>query len=236
MRGSEGEGNPLTLSLLVKFMKPVRILVFAKAPQPGRVKTRLIPALGAEGAARLAERLLDHALEQVRAAGVGPVELCMSPKPGSPEWASILLPDIATSDQGEGDLGSRMARAAQRCIDAGEAALLIGTDCPGLDAEHLRQAAARLQDHDAVIHPAEDGGYPLLGLNVFAPELFADMPWSTTAVTRLTLERMALLGWRVWLGETLRDIDEPADLAWLPGYLRRALPRDGPLDIISPHT
>lgn len=201
-------------------MKPVRILVFAKAPQPGRVKTRLIPALGAEGATRLAARLLHHALEQARAAGVGPVELCMSPAPGSPEWASILLPpDITTSDQGEGDLGRRMARAVQRCIDGGEAALLMGTDCPGLDAERLRQAAARLQDHDAVLHPAEDGGYPLLGLNAFAPELFADMPWSTSAVARLTLERMAALGWRAWIGETLRDIDVPGDLAYLPKCL-----------------
>jgi rSAM/selenodomain-associated transferase 1 len=142
----------------------------------------------------------------------------MSPAPDSPEWASTPLPpDIATSDQGEGDLGRRMARAARRCIAGGEAALLIGTDCPGLDAERLRQAAARLQDHDAVLHPAEDGGYPLLGLNAFAPELFADMPWSTPAVAGLTLERMAALGWRVWVAETLRDIDEPADLAWLPG-------------------
>ncbi|MEW5787306.1 MAG: TIGR04282 family arsenosugar biosynthesis glycosyltransferase [Pseudomonadota bacterium] len=203
-------------------MKPVRILIFAKAPQPGRVKTRLIPALGAEGAARLAARLLERALEQARAAGVGPVELCMSPEPDSPEWASILLPpDIATNDQGEGDLGRRMARAAQRCIDCGEAALLMGTDCPGLDAERLRQAAARLQDHDAVLHPAEDGGYPLLGMNAFAPELFADMPWSTPAVARLTLERMAALGWRTWIGETLWDIDEPADLACLPKWLRQ---------------
>ena len=198
-------------------MRPVRILVFAKAPRPGRVKTRLIPALGAEGAARLAAWLLHHALEQARAAGVGPVELCMSPEPDSPEWASTPLPpDIASSDQGAGDLGSRMDRAALRCIDRGEAALLIGTDCPGLVAERLRLAAARLQDHDAVIHPAEDGGYPLLGLNAYAPAVFAEMPWSTPAVARITLERMAALGWRVWIGETLRDIDEPADLACLP--------------------
>lgn len=194
-------------------MKPVRILVFAKAPVPGRVKTRLIPALGAAGAARLAARMLDHALAQARAAGVGPVELCMSPAPGEVEWSGTPLPpDIATSDQGEGDLGARMARAAQRCIDAGEAVLLVGTDCPGLDAERLRQAAARLQDHDAVIHPAEDGGYPLLGLNAFAPGLFADMPWSTADVARLTLNRMAALGWGVWVGNMLRDIDEPDDL------------------------
>ena len=203
-------------------MKPVRILVFAKAPLPGRVKTRLIPALGAEGAARLARRLLDLALARARAAAVGPVELCMSPGPGYPDWAGIPLPpDIDTRDQGDGDLGERMARAAKRHIDNGESVLLTGTDCPGLDAVRLRTAVARLADHDAVLHPAEDGGYPLLGLNVFHPSLFADMPWSTPAVARLTLERMAALGWRVGVGETLRDIDTPEDLVQagsIPGF------------------
>jgi hypothetical protein len=203
-------------------MKPLRILVFAKAPVPGRVKTRLIPALGADGAARLARRLLDLALAQAGAAAVGPVELCMSPGPGHPNWAGIPLPPaIDTSDQGDGDLGERMARAAKRHIDHGEAVLLTGTDCPGLDAGRLRAAAARLAHHDAVLHPAEDGGYPLLGLNAFHPGLFADMPWSTPAVARLTRERMAALGWRVWEGETLRDIDTPEDLAAagpIPGF------------------
>lgn len=203
-------------------MKPVRILVFAKAPVPGRVKTRLIPALGAEGAARLARRLLGLALEQARAAAVGPVELCMSPAPGHPDWGDIALPSgIDTSDQGGGDLGERMARAARRRIEAGEPVLLTGTDCPGLDAARLRAAAARLADHDAVLHPAEDGGYPLLGLNTFHPSLFTDMPWSTAAVAGLTLQRAAAQGWRLWVGTTLRDIDTPQDLVRvgpIPGY------------------
>lgn len=202
-------------------MKPVRILVFAKAPVPGRVKTRLIPALGEVGAARLAARMLGLALEQALAAGVGSVELCMSPGPASPDWSAIPLPPVvATSDQGEGDLGERMAQAARRGLEGGNAVLLMGTDCPGLDKDRLREAAVRLADHDAVIHPAEDGGYPMLGLRAFDAGLFADMPWSTPAVARLTLERIAALGWRVWVGETLRDIDEPGDLVWLPECLR----------------
>jgi uncharacterized protein len=201
-------------------MKPVRIVIFAKAPVPGRVKTRLIPALGAAGAARLARRMLDLALEQALAADVGPVELCMSPAPGSAEWTAIPLPaEIGTSDQGGGDLGERMARAARRVIENGEAVLLIGTDCPDLSTTRLREAASRLADHDAVLHPAADGGYPLLGLNRFNASLFEDMPWSTSAVADMTLARLAALGWRVWLGETLRDIDEPGDLAWLPERL-----------------
>lgn len=194
-------------------MTPVRILIFAKVPLPGRAKTRLIPALGEAGAARLASRLLDHALAQALAAGVGPVELCMSPAPDALEWRAISLPPgIETSAQGDGDLGARMAGAARRRIAEGESVLLMGTDCPGLTAERLRTAAARLAEHDVVLHRAEDGGYPLLGLRTFHASLFQDMPWSTPQVAELTQERLAALGWRVWLGETLRDIDEPADL------------------------
>jgi hypothetical protein len=194
-------------------MTPVRIVIFAKAPVPGRVKTRLITVLGAAGAAQLAARMLDRALAQALAAAAGPVELCMSPAPDAPEWAGIALPaGIDVSDQGEGDLGVRMARPAQRAVARGEAVLLTGTDCPDLTAARLRVAAAQLAGHDAVLHPAEDGGYPLLGMRVFDASLFEDMPWSTPAVADLTLERLAALGWKVWVGDTLRDIDEPADL------------------------
>lgn len=195
-------------------MTSVRIVIFAKAPVPGRVKTRLIPVLGEAGAARLAARMLDLALDKARAAAVGPVELCMSPAPHSADWAGIPLPaDIETRDQGAGDLGARMARAAQRALARGEAVLLTGTDCPELTAARLREAAAQLMSHDAVLHRAADGGYPLLGLRAFDASLFEDIPWSTAAVADITLERMAALGWSVWLGETLRDIDVPADLA-----------------------
>jgi len=203
-------------------MIPVRIVIFAKAPVPGRVKTRLIPVLGEAGAAGLAARMLDRALQQALAAAVGPVELCMSPAPDAPEWADIALPaGIATSDQGEGNLGARMARAAQRAIVRGEVVLLTGTDCPDLSADRLRIAAARLAGHDAVLHRAEDGGYPLLGLRAFDTSLFEDIPWSTPAVADLTLRRLAALGWTVWVGDTLRDIDEPADLLHagsIPGF------------------
>jgi len=195
-------------------MKPLRILVFAKAPRPGRVKTRLVPALGEQGAARLAACLLAQALEHALAAGVGAVELCMSPAPGHPDWAATSLPGhIDLSDQGVGDLGERMARATRRTLAAGEAVLLMGSDCPALDPERLRYAAAQLAEYDAVLHPAADGGYPLLGVNAFAPELFEAMPWSTAEVARLTLQRLDALGWRTWVGETLNDIDTPADLA-----------------------
>ncbi len=198
-------------------MKPVRIIVFAKAPLPGQAKTRLAPVLGTAGAAQLASRLLGLALEQALAAGVGPVELCASPPADAEAWQGVPLPaGIATSDQGEGDLGARMARAARRSIARGEAVLLAGTDCPGLTAARFVEAARQLAAHDAVLYPAADGGYVLLGLRTFAPGLFNDIPWSTDAVARLTRERMAACGWRVWTGETLHDIDRPGDLVHLP--------------------
>lgn len=198
-------------------MKTVRTVVFAKAPLPGHAKTRLIPALGEAGAARLARRMFELALEQARVADIGPVELCMSPAPDAPAWSGITIPaGIETSDQGEGDLGERMARAARRVIERGEAVLLTGTDCPDLTAARLAEAARQLNTHDAVLYPAQDGGYPLLGLRAFDISLFRDIPWSTDVVARLTLERMASLKWRVWTGQTLRDIDDPADLVHLP--------------------
>lgn len=201
-------------------MKPVRIVIFAKAPVPGRAKTRLIPALGAAGAAQQALRLFDLALQQALEAAIGPVELCLSPAPDAPEWAGIAFPSgIATSDQGEGDLGERMARAARRSIENGEAVLLTGTDCPDLTAARLREAARRLEVHEAVLHPAADGGYPLLGLSAFDTSLFSELPWSTSSVARLTLERLDALGWKVWVGDTLHDIDVPADLGHLPAHL-----------------
>jgi len=136
-------------------MSSTRILIFAKAPVPGRVKTRLIPALGAAGAARLARRMLDHTLEQAVAAGIGPVELCASPSLTALDWAGFTPPSgVEHSDQGEGDLGVRMARAVLRRLDHDGRILLIGSDCPALSARRLREAAAALDCHDAVIHPA----------------------------------------------------------------------------------
>jgi uncharacterized protein len=207
--------------------KTTRIILFAKAPVAGRVKTRLIPALGAEGAAELARRMLDHTLNIASAADVGSLELCASPVSSHPDWRNIPLPaGCETSDQGDGDLGERMARAAQRSLAGGQNVLLIGTDCPALSVQHLRAAAAALQDqehpHNAVLQPAQDGGYLLLGLKTYAASLFENMPWSTAQVAELTLARMAALGWRVAVLDTLPDIDRPEDLIHLPAAFRPA--------------
>lgn len=198
-------------------MKPVRIVIFAKAPQPGFAKTRLIPALGAQGAADLARRMLEHTLDKALAANLGHVELCVTPAAVDLAWQTLALRDaLQWSDQGEGDLGEKMARAAQRVLESGESVLLIGTDCPQLSVDHLRRAASALGQADAALFPTFDGGYALLGLKRFHPSLFANMAWSTDSVAFETLRRLEQLGWTVQNEPMLHDIDEPEDLQWLP--------------------
>lgn len=193
------------------------VIVFAKAPRAGYAKTRLIAALGADGAARLAERLLQAALAQALDAGVGPVELCVTPDRDHPAFArAARRGDVTVTTQGTGDLGQRMARAFDRVLRLHDAALLIGTDAPRLDAAYLRAAAAALHGADAVFGPAADGGYALVGLKRAAPQLFAGMHWSHERVMADTRERLAASGLRHVELPVLHDIDEPADLRHLP--------------------
>lgn len=198
-------------------MKPVRIVIFAKAPLPGLAKTRLIPALGRQGAADLARALLDHALHEAVRSQVGAVELCVTPPATDAFWQGLHLPQaVHLTDQGEGDLGMRMARAAARVMAAGESVLLTGTDCPQLGAAQLQQAATALRQAEACLIPALDGGYVLLGLTRFDASVFSGVAWSTPSVWDETLDRLKRLHWRVTTQPALHDIDEPADLQWLP--------------------
>lgn len=203
-----------------------RIIIFAKAPVAGLAKTRLIPVLGAEGAARLAQQMLNSTINACLSAELGPVELCMSPSLNHIEWTDINLPStLELSVQGEGDLGCRMAQAAHRALvnHGAKQIVLVGTDCPQLSPGLLRHAARRLSSQDAVLHPTRDGGYALLGLRKFNPRLFTDIPWSTPQVAALTQARLASLGWRYQRAEQLQDIDDPQDLFWLTGRWIKAL-------------
>jgi hypothetical protein len=200
-------------------MRPLRIIIFAKAPEPGFAKTRLIPVLGAQGAADLARQMLLHTLNEALAADIGTVELCATPAPDDAAWSTVALPGgIATSDQGEGDLGARMARAAQRAIEQGERVLLIGTDCVEMSAALLQLAGQALDDYEAVIHCTADGGYALLGLTRFSPFLFDDISWSTGEVASITIARIGQLGWTLHVGAMLHDVDEPHDLDRRPPH------------------
>lgn len=198
-----------------------RTIIFVKAPHAGFAKTRLIPALGEEGAARLAQRMLQHTLDSAIAAAIGPVELCVTPEIASPSWAGTEIPQaVEITEQGEGDLGERMARAAQRTLAKDSAALLIGTDCIEMSAKLLREAASALGCKDAVIYPVADGGYALLGLARFHASLFSGIAWSTETVASDTIKRIHALGWALETGALLHDVDEPDDLEYLPaGWL-----------------
>ncbi len=202
-----------------------RIIVFAKAPQDGFAKTRLIPALGSAGAAALAHAMLSHTLSQALAAGAKVVELCMSPAPNEPAWQGVVLPSaVEQTDQGQGDLGARMSQAVDRALALQNGpVIVIGTDCPALTAERLGLAAQQLGQHDAVLLPATDGGYVLIGLQAPCPSLFTDMPWSTSVVAEQTLQRMASRKLKVWQGPVLQDIDEPQDLHHLANSLKSGL-------------
>lgn len=190
----------------------VNIAVMAKAPLAGYAKTRLIPALGAAGAARLHRRLTLRTLATARAAGLGALTLWCAPDPRQHFFRALHARcDVELRAQPEADLGQRMAHIFAAA--GGKPLLLIGSDCPLLEPDHLRQAALALQSADAVFITTEDGGYYLVGLRRPAPELFADMAWSTPQVMDRTRERLAALGLRWQEVARLWDIDDPADLA-----------------------
>lgn len=197
------------------------VIVMAKAPVPGMAKTRLIPALGAEGAAAIAHRLLERAVLQALAAGLGGVDMCCAPDLRHASFARFgALPRVELSEQVDGDLGARMSHALERRLAREPRVLLMGTDAPALDATVLRHAAQALEHTDAVFVPAHDGGYALVGLRRPSPSLFDDMVWSTSTVMAHTRQRLAAAGLRYVELPALADIDEAADLIHLPrGWL-----------------
>jgi uncharacterized protein len=191
-----------------------RLLVFCKAPQPGLVKTRLIPALGAAGAANLHRKLASRVLHLVQHAGLAPVQLWCAPDTTDRFFTATGLPLYC--QQGE-DLGARMAHAFDTALadPAVDYALLIGTDCANLDVAYLQAAFQQLQAVEAVLGPVEDGGYGLIGLRQAAPKVFADIAWSTETVCAVTAQRLNSL-YQYWtLLPLLWDVDRPADLARL---------------------
>jgi rSAM/selenodomain-associated transferase 1 len=190
-------------------------MVFAKAPMPGRVKTRLVPALGEGAAAELHRQLAERTLFTALAAGLGPVELWCAPGTDDAFFAACARQyGISLRAQGEGDLGMRMMRALEHALAGGSPGLLVGSDCPVLTAEYLREAAAGLAGgNDAVFGPAEDGGYVLIGLaRKPSAQLFEDIAWGTATVMQETRARLARLNWRWRELATLWDVDRPEDL------------------------
>ncbi len=196
--------------------EPVAIAVLAKAPLPGFAKTRLIPALGAQGAALLQARLVEHTIGTACAARLGPVTLWAAPHESHPLFQAIGARfGVALARQGGGDLGARMLSAM---VAASAPTLVIGTDCPALMSDHLRAAADVLRDGaDAVIIPADDGGYVLIGMRAPDRAVFSDMRWGAPSIVGETRYRLKELGltWREPV--TLWDLDLPEDLERLRG-------------------
>lgn len=200
------------------------VIVYARAPEAGRVKTRLVPLLGARGASRLHARMVRQALRTAVAARVGSVELHCTPRVDLPFFRGLRRRfGVRLRSQGRGDLGTRMRRSFERALRRHPAAVLIGSDCPALRAADLRAAVRALRvGADAVFAPAEDGGYPLIGLRRLSPRLFDGMPWGSAQVMGRTRRRLAALHWSWRELRTLWDVDRPEDVRRLrrSGVLR----------------
>lgn len=215
------------------------IQVFAKAPRPGQVKTRLIPALGATGAAQLQRRLVEFALDTVRLAGIRTIELWCAPDARDPALCQLAAAFGArVHAQGDGDLGARMGRALAHGLARAASVVLIGSDAPALTPTDLRCAAGLLAAAraDTVFVPAEDGGYVLVGaqreLRVAPRRLFEGIPWGSTQVMTATHHRLSMLGVS-WIELPPRwDVDRPEDLARLRAdpRLARLVPAVEPED------
>ncbi len=199
----------------------VNIAVFARAPEAGRAKTRLIPALGAQGAARLQRQLTLRAVRTAREAGLGPVTLWCAPDSQHRLFRALRRSaGVECRAQPAGDLGARMLDAFRWHCGEGPL-LLIGTDCPALAADDLRAAARALREgSDAVFLPAEDGGYVLIGLRRPQPHLFDGIAWGTSSVMDETRARLRAAGATWQEPKTLWDVDRPADLQRLAALWR----------------
>jgi len=194
----------------------IPVCVFAKAPEPGKVKTRLINALGSEGAARLAAAMFRDTWDMVsKCAGARPVlaTLCNGAFPIAIDSGNVWL-------QGDGDLGMRLEKILRQGLGCACAAIAIGADAPSLTTGHLQAAIRALENFDVVIGRSADGGFYLLGLRQCAEGLLAQIPWSTCETAEATVLRMRDRGLTVHELTPLFDVDTPEDLDVLVDYLR----------------
>ncbi len=215
-----------------------RLVVFTRFPEPHKAKTRLIPALGPEGAALLARDMTRHTLALVRVtAAEFPVSVEVRFEGGDLEKMAACFGNGASYRlQGPGHLGDRMDRAFGEAFCEGEArTVIIGTDCPDITPELIRESFERLATTDLVLGPASDGGYYLIGLRRRTPHLFAEIPWGSEQVLDETLRRATELSLKVSLLRTLSDVDRPEDLAvWHRVQCRCNAAISGRISVIIP--
>lgn len=198
-----------------------RLLVFAKAPVEGRVKTRLIPSIGSVNAAHLQRLMIAHVVELSVMADLCPVELWCYPD-SSHEFfqeLALRLPVSLYVQQGE-DLGKKMFHAASHALQRASGVVIIGSDCLQFTPQHLQQAMESIkgQDRRVVLTPAQDGGYVLIGMNQVNRDLFENIEWGSARVLSQTRQALQQLGWPWEELPCLRDIDIAEDLRDIADY------------------
>lgn len=195
-----------------------RLIIFTRYPEPGKTKTRLIPTLGPEGAATLQQQMTERTLAQARLLqDLSSLSIEVRFTGGDRQlMRSWLGSNLSYQLQGQGDLGTRMARGFRAAFEASMVRVVtIGSDCPGLDAKLLAKAFQALHDHDLVLGPATDGGYYLIGLRRLIPELFEEITWGTAQVFQQTVNVAETLNLSIAYLAPLGDVDRPEDLSIL---------------------
>ena len=194
-------------------MKEQCLMVFAKLPIPGFAKTRLIPALGEQEAAKLHSRLVSHTLTKVCSRGQWDIQLWCAGNINHDFFQSCISQfNVTLHSQSGNDLGERMFNAFGYGLRTYKKVVVIGTDCPVLDTKILQYAFQNLDENSVVISPAEDGGYVLLGLNKVDKRVFEDVSWGTSKVAQQTMSNLEQLDWKAAILPTLWDVDLPQDL------------------------
>lgn len=187
------------------------LVVFARAPELGRVKTRLAAEVGPLRALEIYRQLGERVIHALRH-GPAHVVIAHEPPDAAPAMRAWLGDGLAYEPQSDGDLGARMAQAmTARIVEGAERIVVIGTDCPGITADTITAAFAALDEADVVFGPALDGGYYLIGAREAHACLFHDIPWSTPHTLEVSLARARAAGLRVALLPPMRDIDTAAD-------------------------
>ncbi len=196
----------------------VSFVVFAKEPRPGRVKTRLVPPLTHEQAARLATAFVRDLVRRLLAPGDAEVRVALPPGDTGAGWLEGLGSGVRVVDQGEGDLGDRLDRALTEALaDGARIAVAVGADHPDLPRSMLDELVSITGEEQCGWIPTEDGGYAAIGLGLPQPGLFRDVPWSTPRVAEITRNRARESGVSLHSAGTWRDVDVADDLMRLAG-------------------
>lgn len=199
------------------------LVQFTRTPRAGQVKTRMIPHLGAVGACELHEELTLWTCRQLLASGLGPVEFSVDGDVVHPLFDRCRSEGVARiSAQRGADLGQRMYHALQEALSRFTGVILVGSDCPGIDAPYLRQAADALRHASVVLGPAADGGYVLVGARQISARVFTGIPWGSDKVYAKTLQALQETGLDWVALQPLTDIDRPSDLPVWEALKQRA--------------